>query len=132
MFEHRPRPLAAHRVYIARRLRSLAVAGCILLPSLGLGVLGYHGFGHLPWIDALLNASMILTGMGPVDPLQTVAAKLFASCYALFSGIIFITTSGVLLAPVVHRVLHKFHLEIQPDRSSNKTAEPLGTKAEKK
>ena len=132
MFEHTPKPLAPHRVYIARRLRSLAVAACILTPSLGLGVLGYHLFGHLHWIDALLNASMILTGMGPVDPMQTVAGKLFASCYALFSGIVFITTAGVLLAPVVHRVLHRFHLEIQPERASSKTGEPIGGKAEKK
>src|SRR5947209_6298690 len=122
MFEHHPKPLAPHHVYIARRLRSLAVAVCILMPSLGLGVMGYHLFGHLPWIDSLLNASMILTGMGPVDPMQTVSGKLFASCYALFSGIVFITTAGVLLAPVVHRVLHKFHLEIQPGERSGKTA----------
>jgi len=100
-----------------------AVAASILLPSLGLGVLGYHIIGSLPWIDALLNASMILTGMGPVDPMHTVAGKLFASCYALFSGIAFITTAGVLLAPVVHRVLHKFHLEIEPGRASTRTAE---------
>src|SRR5206468_5078084 len=91
MFEHHHQPLAIHRNYIARRLRSLAAAACILLPSLGLGVLGYHLFGKLQWIDALLNASMILTGMGPVDTMQSVAGKLFASCYALFSGIVFIT-----------------------------------------
>ena len=121
MFEHRRQPLAAHKVYIVRRLRSLAAAAAILLPSLGLGVVGYHVFGHLHWIDALLNASMILTGMGPVDPMRTVGGKLFASCYALFSGIIFITTTGVLLAPVAHRVLHRFHLEIEPGGSSSKS-----------
>jgi hypothetical protein len=94
-------------------------------------MLGYHVFGSLHWIDALLNASMILTGMGPVDPMQTVAGKLFASCYALFSGIVFITTAGVLLAPVVHRVLHRFHLEIEPERASSKTAESSGHTKEK-
>ena len=119
MFEHRRQPLAPRRIYLARRLRSLAVAGVIILPSLGLGVLGYHYVSRLPWIDALLNASMILTGMGPVDPMQTTGAKVFASCYALFSGIIFITTAGVILAPVVHRVLHAFHAE--PKDSSSKT-----------
>ncbi len=122
--EHHRQPLALPRKYIARRLRSLVVAIGILLPSLGIGVLGYRFVADLPWIDALLNASMILTGMGPVDPMRTVAAKLFGSCYALFSGIVFITTAGVLLAPVVHRVLHKFHLEIEPERTSAKPVQP--------
>src|SRR5205814_1458187 len=111
MIEHRRSPLAPSRKYFFRRLRSLAVALCILLPSLALGVFGYHFIGRLPWIDALLNASMILTGMGPVDPLPTVAAKLFASFFALFSGIAFIGIASVLLAPFVHRMLHRFHAE---------------------
>ena len=114
--EHHRQPLATRRAYILRRLRSLAAAASIILPSLGLGVLGYHFFGRLGWIDALLNASMILTGMGPVDTMQSVGAKIFASCYALFSGIVFITTAGVLLGPVVHRVLHKFHLQMDAGR----------------
>jgi hypothetical protein len=79
--------------------------------ALGMGVIGYHGLGHLPWIDALLNASMILGGMGPVDAITTNAAKLFASFYALFSGLFFIAATGVLLAPFFHRVMHRFHLE---------------------
>jgi hypothetical protein len=120
MVEHRQQPLASHRAYITHRLRSLVAAAAILLPSLGLGMLGYHFFAKLHWIDALLNASMILTGMGPVDTLQTNGAKLFASCYALFSGIVFITTAGVLLAPVIHRVLHKFHLQLESDGASSK------------
>ncbi len=131
LLETHRQPLAHPRKYLARRLRSLAVAMGILLPSLGIGVLGYHLVANLPWIDALLNASMILTGMGPVDPMRTVAAKLFGSCYALFSGIVFITTAGVLLAPVVHRVLHKFHLEIGPDRASTKPSEPVARQKEK-
>ena len=114
--EHHHQPLATRRAYILRRLRSLAAAASIILPSLGLGVLGYHFVGRLAWIDALLNASMILTGMGPVDTMQSVGAKIFASCYALFSGIVFITTAGVLLGPVVHRVLHKFHLQMDAGR----------------
>lgn len=79
--------------------------------ALGIGVLGYHYLGHLKWIDALVNASMILGGMGPVDPLPSTAAKVFASCYALFSGLAFIGIAGVMLAPFAHRLLHSFHIE---------------------
>ena len=74
-----------------------------------MGVAGYHYFEHLPWIDALLNASMILGGMGPVDPVKSVAGKLFASFYALYSGLVLIGLMGLLLAPVFHRILHSFH-----------------------
>ena len=79
--------------------------------SLTMGVVGYHGFGHLSWIDSLVNASMILGGMGPVDPIPTTGGKLFASFYALYSGVFFILASGVLLAPFLHRLVHRFHLE---------------------
>ena len=87
----------------------------IVSGALGLGVYGYHHFGGLSWLDALLNASMILSGMGPVNELRTTAAKLFASFYALFSGVAFITTAGVLFAPVIHRFFHKFHLEFESE-----------------
>jgi len=79
--------------------------------ALGIGVVGYHWLAELPWIDSLLNASMILGGMGPVDPLHSTAAKVFASVYALFSGLAFIGIAGFILAPFVHRLLHKFHVE---------------------
>ena len=79
--------------------------------ALGVGVLGYHFVAHLGWIDSLLNASMILGGMGPVDPLRSAAAKLFASGYALFSGLAVIGIAGVMLAPFAHRLLHRFHIE---------------------
>jgi hypothetical protein len=79
--------------------------------ALGIGVVGYHWLGELPWIDSLLNASMILGGMGPVDPLHSTAAKVFASVYALFSGLAFIGIAGLMLAPFVHRLIHKFHVE---------------------
>ena len=79
--------------------------------GLGIGVLGYHWLARLSWIDSLLNASMILGGMGPVDPLKSDAAKIFASCYALFSGLAFIGIVSVLLAPFVHRMLHRVHAE---------------------
>jgi hypothetical protein len=79
--------------------------------ALLIGILGYHYIAGFDWIDALLNASMILTGMGPVGPLTTTAAKIFASAYALFSGLVFISVIGVVLAPVMHRVLHRFHID---------------------
>lgn len=85
----------------------------ILLFSIGMGVLGYHYYGNLPWVDSFLNAAMILTGMGPVDRMETEAGKLFSAFYALFSGISFLTFVGVLFAPVYHRFLHKFHLDIE-------------------
>ena len=91
--------------------RTLCAASLLLIGALGLGVIGYHVVAKLGWIDALLNASMILTGMGPVAILDTDAAKLFASAYALFSGVVFLTVTGIVLGPVVHRVLHRFHLE---------------------
>ncbi len=111
MFEHRTRPLLPRKVFALRVLRSLAIALGIIGVSLGLGIFGYHFCAELSWLDALLNASMILTGMGPVNELHTVAGKWFASFYALFSGVVFITSVAVLLAPVIHRLLHKFHLE---------------------
>lgn len=79
--------------------------------ALALGVVGYHCIAQLSWVDSLLNASMILGGMGPVDPLQTNAAKIFASCYALFSGLMFIGIASILLAPFVHRMMHRLHYE---------------------
>ena len=79
--------------------------------SLALGVCGYHILEGLPWIDSLLDASMILGGMGPVDPIRTTAGKLFASFYALYSGLAIISVAGLLLAPIVHRFLHRFHIE---------------------
>ncbi len=74
-------------------------------------MLGYHGFEGMPWLDAFLNASMILGGMGPVDVLKTEGGKLFAGFYALFSGIVVLAVAGILFSPIVHRILHKFHFE---------------------
>ena len=120
MFEHRTKPLLPRKVFVLRVLRSLALALGIIGVSLGLGVFGYHFCAGLSWLDALLNAAMILTGMGPVNELHTVVGKLFASFYALFSGVVFITSVAVLLAPVIHRFLHKFHLESgSPDDDRN-------------
>jgi len=90
---------------------SIALAGAIAAVALSIGVLGYHFIAELPWIDALLDASMILGGMGQVATLKSDAAKLFASAYALFSGLVFIMVVAVTLAPVLHRILHKFHID---------------------
>jgi hypothetical protein len=114
VFERRHDRLLPRREYFRRLIRHALLAGSVLLACLGLGMAGYHCFEGLGWLDSFLNAAMILAGMGPVAPLATVGGRLFAGCYALFSGVAFLTTVGVLLSPVVHRALHKFHLE---DRS---------------
>jgi len=110
VFESRYEPILPTRVFIRRLLTCLGIALLIIAFALGIGVAGYHFIAELPWIDALLNASMILTGMGPVDVLKTNGAKVFASLYALFSGVVFISMMGLLLSPIAHRVLHKFHV----------------------
>jgi hypothetical protein len=110
MYEHHKQPLAKRSVF-AKRLALNAIVGLLLLAfSLGTGVLGYHYFEDLSWIDSLLNASMILGGMGPVNPLQTASGKLFASFYALYSGVVLLAAVGILAAPIYHRFLHRFHL----------------------
>ena len=96
----------------------LAFSLGVIAVSLGAGVLGYHDVAHFTWIDSLLNASMILGGMGPVGNLESDAAKVFASMYALFSGIVFIAVLGMLLAPFVHRIMHKLHMDEDQSRPS--------------
>ena len=110
MYEHHKQPLADPSVF-AKRLALNGIIGLVLLFfSLGVGMLGYHFLENLSWIDSLLNASMILGGMGPVAPLQTVAGKVFASFYALYSGVILLASVGILATPIFHRFLHRFHL----------------------
>ncbi len=110
--EHKTAHLLSRRDFIIR-LGLYWVFGCLFLAfSLGIGTIGYHVTANLPWVDAFLNASMILTGMGPVDKLATDEAKLFASCYAIFSGVSFLTFCGVLFAPIYHRIMHRFHLDL--------------------
>jgi hypothetical protein len=111
MFESRSKPLLSRRAFFARLAQSACLGLLIIVLSLGIGMIGYHGFESLPWVDAFVNAAMILSGMGPVATLQTDAGKIFAGCYALFSGLALITIIGVIFAPVFHRFLHKFHLE---------------------
>ena len=101
----------SRRAFAARVFRHAALAGLLLFASLAIGVLGYMALAHLGFIDAFLNAAMILGGMGPVDPLPTDAAKVFAGVYAIYSGVFFLVIAGLILAPFLHRVLHLLNLD---------------------
>ena len=114
-FEPHHAPLLPRSVFVGRLLRNTALAGAMILFSLGLGMIGYHACVGVGWTDAFLNASMILTGMGEITPLDTPGGKIFAGFYALFSGVAFLTIIGVLVAPVVHRFMHRFHLALDED-----------------
>ena len=100
------------RTLIYRLVRNAGIVGALVLAALGIGAAGYHMLAGLSWLDAALNAAMILTGMGPVNPISTPAAKVFAIGYALFSGVFFLTMVAVLLAPALHHFLHRFHLDM--------------------
>ena len=113
MLEHHTQPLATRAEFARRMLYYGSVTAGIILFSLAIGILGYHYLESLSWIDSLLNASMILGGMGPVNPLQTTAGKIFASFYALYSGIILLASVGILVTPIFHRFMHRFHLELE-------------------
>ena len=102
--------LAPPPVFARQVVRHAATAMTLVAFSLLLGMTGYHALEGLPWIDAFVNAAMLLGGMGPVDPLHTTAGKLFAGCYALYCGLVVIVAASLLLAPFVHRLLHRFHL----------------------
>lgn len=116
MFEHHQQPLASQAEFTRRILRFGSLSIGIILFSLGIGILGYHYIVRLNWIDALLNASMLLGGMGPLyTTFESTAAKLFASFYALFSGMVFLVAIGVLSTPILHRFLHRFHLELDDE-----------------
>jgi hypothetical protein len=112
MFEHKSEPLLERPRFVRRMARHALIAFCIIAGSLLLGVIGYHYLEGQGWLDSLVNASMLLGGMGPVGDLHTTAGKLFASFFALFSGLVFILAAGVLFAPAYHRFLHKFHLDL--------------------
>jgi len=109
-FEHAREPLLPHPLFLRRVVWSTSIGFGLLAIALGLGIVGYRVTEKMTWIDAFANASMILSGMGPLGTLQTRAGKLFAGCYALFSGLAFITVTGVILSPFVHRVFHRFHV----------------------
>jgi len=107
---HQPLPLPR---FLRRLLLHAAFSISLIVGSLAIGMAGYGYFEHLPWRDGFLNSAMLLGGMGPVDPPQTNGGKLFAGFYALYAGLVFIVCVSVVLAPVVHRVLHKFHWDRQ-------------------
>jgi len=111
MYERHHEPLISREVYLRRIARSGGLAFAAVLAALFLGVSGYYWFEGIPWEDANLNTAMILGGMGPVAELHSTAGKLFAAAYALFSGLMFIVVAGLFFGPVIHRFLHKFHLE---------------------
>jgi hypothetical protein len=118
IYEHFRQPLISRAAFFLRLAWHVLIALGIVLVSLAIGIVGYHEFEGLSWIDSTVNAAMILGGMGPMNGLQTNAGKLFASFYALFSGIIFLVAIAVLLAPAVHRFLHRFHFESDSDSST--------------
>ena len=99
--------------FLTKLVKNFVLAALFLLVSLLVGMLGYHYFMGLSFADSLINASMILSGMGPVDHAETNAAKIFASAYAIYSGVAFISSIAILFLPILHRFLHKFHLDIQ-------------------
>ncbi|MDX6498933.1 MAG: hypothetical protein QOG23_2193 [Blastocatellia bacterium] len=110
-YERRHDQLAPRSVFIKRLVMALVLALGLILVALMIGIAGYHFIAGFNWIDSLLEAAMILGGMGPIKELPTDTAKVFASIYALFSGIIFIGVMGLILSPVVHRIMHKFHVD---------------------
>jgi hypothetical protein len=111
MFEHRSKPLLPLPVFYWRLARSVAIGLLVIGLTLGVGMVGYHCLEPMSWVDAFVNAAMILSGMGPVSALQTDGGKIFAGCYALFSGLAFFAILGIIFAPAVHRFLHRFHVD---------------------
>jgi hypothetical protein len=111
VYEHRSQPLLPRREYLQRLARSAALGVILITASLFVGMLGYHALEGLDWLDSFLNAAMLLGGMGPIEQPQTAPGKLFAGLYSLYCGLIAIVAVGITFAPVVHRFLHKFHLE---------------------
>jgi hypothetical protein len=110
-FESHRHRLLPWPLFLRRAAVHAGFAGGAIFAAVAIGTIGYRVLAQLPWVDAFLNASMILGGMGPVDVLKTSGAKMFAALYALFSGLFFIAISGLLLAPWLHRILHRIHMD---------------------
>jgi hypothetical protein len=111
MYEHRRDRLLPFGRFLLRFARHIGISSALVLLSLLIGMLGYVHYERLSWLDGFLNAAMLLGGMGPVEQPQTPGGKLFAGLYALYAGLVFLVVAGIVLAPVGHRVLHRFHLE---------------------
>jgi len=111
MYERKRQKIATASVFMRRMIVHVLMAGLLSAVVLFMGIAGYHWIAGLSWVDSLLEASMILGGMGPVSPIATTGAKVFASGYALFSGLAFIALIGIILAPAIHRMLHRFHAD---------------------
>ncbi len=111
MYEHKRQPLAPIKTFYQRILKNILIALLVMTVCLLIGVAGYHYTDNIPWIDALHNASMILSGMGPVVEIKSEAGKIFSSAYALFSGVVFLSIVGFILAPAIHRIFHRLNHE---------------------
>jgi hypothetical protein len=116
MYEPRHHPMLTRRQFARRMLRHGGLAGLLVGVSVGIGTAGYMKFAHLAFIDALLNSAMLLGGMGPVGAIESTGGKLFATIFALYAGLVFVVATGILLAPVFHRLLHRFHAESDEHR----------------
>jgi hypothetical protein len=112
-FEKRKQELAPLREFTRRMIWFVLFGLSFIALSLWVGAVGYRQFAHLGWVDAFYNASMILTGMGPVAVLTSDDAKIFATCYSIYSGVAFLTSVGVMFAPLVHRLFHRLHIDIE-------------------
>jgi hypothetical protein len=130
MFETHNQPMLPRPQFYRRIRRFAAIAAIVVGVSWLIGILGYRLLEDMSWIDAILNAAMILGGMGPVGPLKTDAGKLFASFYALFSGVIFLVAASLLVAPLFHRLLHQFHLETAKQAGDDEDDDKADDKAQ--
>ena len=111
MYERKKSPLASRRSFAMRMARHILASIGLSLITLAIGMLGYHLLEEMSWVDAFVNAAMIVTGMGPTTPLHTDAGKIFAGVYAIFAFVVYVGNMGIILAPVTHRILHSFHLD---------------------
>jgi hypothetical protein len=111
MYEHRTQPLLSRRRFFARMARSGSVVALLVVGSLAIGMVGFRELAAFDWLDAFLNAAMLLGGMGPVNTPASTVGKLFAGLYALYCGLVVVLAAGLLLAPIAHRMLHRFHVD---------------------
>ena len=122
MFERRHEPLISRAAFLRRMVKYALLASGFIVVSLVIGIAGYHFFEGMSWIDAFVNSAMLMGGMGPVSELHTDTGKLFAGFYALYCGLIVIIAVGILAAPLLHRILHHFHLEVLADKNEEDAA----------